>query len=278
MNLQKYFSAKRFVNCLKYDLALNGKIYVLAIVVLFIILFIFDLLNLNALADRIEYQAKYPQLNTNFKINTYFYNAYYQPIFIFFFISGLVISAGTTFSALRSSSKSISYILLPASILEKYLVQFLVRIVALSVLLFLLYWFTFKCAYLFYGIFEPVSETVKNYDILSVIKEVKLKSDLYVTCLAITMCSLFAFAGATYFKKFAIFKSVFTFGLITVFLFLLMVILSHIFYVHTSNELFSVKLLALPVNYKNNYFIALFTGISLIMLLLAYFNLKEREA
>jgi hypothetical protein len=201
---------------------------------------------------------------------------------MFFLISGLVISAGTSFSALRSKTNSVSYLLLPASILEKYLVQFLVRIVAFTILFFLLYWFTFKCTYLFYGFFEPVSETVKNYDVMFVFQKVRDKSDLYFTVFAITTCTLFAFAGATYFKKFAVFKSVFAFGLMAFFIFLLFVTLSHIFYDHSSRELFAVKLQSYyvygDVRDRDVFFTVLFVGINLILLPLAYFNLKEREA
>lgn len=283
MKLQKYFSPKRFINCLKYDLYLNGKTYVLALVVLFIILFIVDLLNLNDLAARLEYQTNYfPKIDSKFNVNITFFDRYYRPIFIFFLISGLVISAGTSFSALRSSTNSISYLLLPASILEKYVVHFLLRIVVFTALFFLLYWFTFKCAYVFYGFIEPVSETVKNYGILSVFKLLKNTSEVYLISLAITMCTLFAFAGATYFKKFAIFKSIFVFALVVVFMFLLMVMLSHLFYDHATNEIFAVKLTSYmvyeDVTEKDVFFRVLFIGISLILLPLAYFNLKEREA
>ena len=130
MGFQKHFSARRFYKYVKYDLTLNGKTYLLALVGLVVILFIVDVFTLNTASPRINFNR-----------------GYYTPIFVFFLILSSVIAAGTAFSALRSSKSSINYLLIPVSNFEKFAVQFLIRIVGLVLLFLPLYWLTFKLAY-----------------------------------------------------------------------------------------------------------------------------------
>ena len=148
MNLQKHFSPKRFYKCLKYDLVLNGKIYLFSIIGLMVVLMIINLINLNSFSD--FYSNNFNRNNINF--DNFFLKSYYRPLFLFFIISGIILSAGTSFPALRSSNNSINYLLLPASTLEKFLVQFLIRILAFVLLFIPIYWLIFKFTYNFYGL------------------------------------------------------------------------------------------------------------------------------
>jgi hypothetical protein len=278
MSLQKHFSAKRFYKCLNYDLVLNGKTYLFTLIGLMMVLLIINLINLNSFSS--FYRLNYGFNTINF--DNYFYNSYYLPVFVFFIIVGSILSAGTSFSALRTSQKSINYLLFPASSLEKFLVQFLIRIPVFVMLFIPIYWLNFKFSYNFYSLFDTVSEAVKSYGLLSPFQP-KNMDDTALCLIVITavMSSLFAFVGAAYFKKYALFKSVFTFGLTAFFMFLLMVLFSHLFYEHHANEFFQVKLKMFPVYENFNsieiYTITLFTGLSIFLLPLAYFKLKERE-
>jgi len=278
MSLQKYFSAKRFYKCLKYDLVLNGKTYFFTLIGLMVVLLIINLINLNSFDNFYSFSSNSKYIN----FDTYFFKSYYRPVFIFFIIFGAILSAGTSFSALRSSNKSINYLLLPASILEKFLVQFLIRIPVFVMLFIPIYWLNFKFSYNFYSLFDTVSETVKSYGLLSPFQPKNMDHiDLCLIVIAAVMSSLFAFVGATYFKKYALFKSVLTFALTALFMFLLMVLFSHLFYEHHANEFFQIKLKMFPVYENFNsieiYTITLFTGLSIFLLPLAYFKLKERE-
>ena len=279
MNLQKHFSPKRFYKCLKYDLVLNGKIYLFSIIGLMVVLMIINLINLNSFNN--FYSNNFNRNNFNIDFENYFFRSYYAPLFIFFIIFGTILSAGTSFPALRSSNNSINYLLLPASTLEKFLVQFFIRILAFVLLFIPIYWLIFKFSYNFYGLFGTVLESVKSYSLLSPFQGEIEGIDFYLIIVSVIISSLFAFVGATYFKKYALFKSIFTFALTAVFLFLLMVLLSHLFFDHTTKEFFEIKLRSYSVyeNIKNLqlYFAVLFTATSLILFMLAYFKLKERE-
>ena len=107
MNLQKHFSPKRFYKCLKYDLVLNGKIYLFSIIGLMVVLMIINLINLNSFNN--FYSNNFNRNNFNIDFENYFFRSYYAPLFIFFIIFGTILSAGTSFPALRSSNNSINY-------------------------------------------------------------------------------------------------------------------------------------------------------------------------
>jgi hypothetical protein len=265
MGLQKHFSASRFYKYLKYDLTLNGKTYLLAVVGLFVVLFIVDVFTLSTASPRINFNRNY-----------------YTPIFVFFLVLIGVVSAGTAFSGLRSTKTSINYLLIPVSSFEKYVVQFLIRIVGFVLLFLPLYWLTFKLACSFYSLFGMVSENVESYNLLSPFQWQENNVEVYFLVSLASGLVLFAFCGATYFKKQALLKSILTFALLTLAWFLLMVTLSHMFYDHNSKQFLEIKLRSYKI-YKGiqntqMYAVILFAGLSLFLLPLAYFKLKEREA
>src|SRR5690606_19233305 len=69
-------------------------------------------------------------------------DAYYGT-FITIFIATALLYAGTSFPSLRSREKSYSYLLNPASTLEKFLFELISRIVLFIILIPLLYWVVF---------------------------------------------------------------------------------------------------------------------------------------
>ncbi len=264
MGLQKHFTASRFYKYLIYDLTLNGKTYLLALGGLVIVLFIVDVFTLGTARPRINFNSRY-----------------YGPIFVFFLILSGVISAGTAFSALRSSKTSIHYLLIPVSNFEKFVVQFSIRIVGFVLLFLPLYWLTFKLAFSFYSLFGMVSENVESYNLLSPFQWQKNSIDIYLVVAVASGSMLFAFCGAAYFKKQALFKSILTFALLTLSWFLLMLTFSHMFFIHSEKEFFEINLRSYKVQktiYNTQiYTVILFAGLSLFLLPLAFFKLKERE-
>ena len=265
MGLQKHFSASRFYKYLKYDLTLNGKTYLLALVGLFVVLFIVDVFTLSTASSKINFNR-----------------GYYTPIFVFFLILIGVVSAGSAFSGLRSTKTSINYLLIPVSNFEKFVVQFLIRIIGFVLVFLPLYWLTFKLACSFYSLFGIVSENVESYNLLSPFQWQKSSIDIYTIVSVSCGSMLFAFCGAAYFEKQALLKSILTFALFTLAWFLLMVTLSHMFYDHNSRQFLEIKLRSYKI-YKGiqntqMYAVILFAGLSLFLLPLAYFKLKEREA
>lgn len=287
MMIKKYFSSQRFYQYLKYDLVLNGKTYLFTLLGLCIVLFFINTFNLINFNDQIQYIDNH-KIDSVYSVNITFFKNSYLPVFMTSLLIGLLVSAGTSFPALRSNKKSVHYLLLPVSNLEKYVAQFLIRIVAFVLLYFILFWSIFKISYLFFEIFEPISNTLKNYTILDPLTIYDKyavfnvdDSDYYMFIFMFLFVTLFAFAGASYFKKYALFKTIFAFAIAAFSVFLLLVLCSHLFYAHGENEFFEIKLRShdvfKDVSNKEIYFLALLSGISLLLAPLAYFNLKERE-
>ncbi|WP_298765441.1 hypothetical protein [uncultured Polaribacter sp.] len=289
MTTKKYFSSQRFYLYLKYDLALNGKTYLFTLLGLCIVLFFINTFNLIDYTKQIQYIDNH-KIDSVYNVNITFFKKSYLPPFLISLFIGILVSAGTAFPALGSNKKSLHYLLLPVSNLEKFVAQFLIRIVAFVLLYFILFWSIFKVSYLFFEIFEPISNTLKNYTILdplTIYHKYKyavfnVKSIHYYIFISLFLfVTFFAFAGASYFKKYALFKTVFAFAIIAFSVFLLQLLCSHIFYAHGENEFFELKLtkhfVSKRVTNHDLYYLVLFSGISLFLAPLAYFNLKERE-
>jgi len=265
MNLQNHFSASRFYKYLKYDLVLNGKTYLFAFIGLILGLVLIHFFTVSTASYRV-----------NFK------NNYYNPLFLFTLIGGIVISAGTSFPSLRTSQKSSNYLLLPASILEKLIVQVLFRIIAFIILFIPLYWMSFKMAYGFYGLFEWKNFIeVAPIGLLDFYRGTPSLLDILAIIFSIISLASFLFAGAVYFKKYAVFKTVLAFAISVLMWFLLMVLFSHIFYPDSSSDFFDIKIQEYKINeelHASQLFAYIFgMASSLFLFPLAYFKLKEKE-
>ena len=67
-------------------------------------------------------------------------NRYYETIFAFFFFAWGIIYSSLSFPAFRSKEKSMAYLMLPASSSEKFVFEFLSRIVIYILFMPLLFW------------------------------------------------------------------------------------------------------------------------------------------
>lgn len=265
MNLKTHFSLNRFSKYLKYDLVLNGKTYLFSIVGLILVLICIQFFMLSTVNYRVNFKTQY-----------------YTPIFFLTLISGLIISVGTSFPSLRTSQKSINYLLLPASNIEKILVQGFFRIVVFIVLFIPLYWLCFKFAYGLYGLLEWDNFLeVAPIGLFEFSTKKLLVLDVLAIIFTIISFASFLFAGAVYFKKYAVFKTVLVFAILIFVWFLLMVLFTHLFYPSRTQEFFSIHVDSYKLNkglYNNQLFTYIFgMGASLFLFPLAYFKFKEKE-
>ena len=121
MALQQHFSFKRFYEYLKFDILSNLKKYFTFIGVLVIVLLLMDFFTIKSGSGFRE---------TENGIRDYFFRQVpYQTLYLSSFLIAIILVVGSSFSALRKKESTTSYLLVPASILEKYLVQFFLRIV-----------------------------------------------------------------------------------------------------------------------------------------------------
>src|ERR1035437_2385025 len=125
MNSNKFFSFSRFYQLLRNDILLNYKKYLLTIVGGFILGFILMYM----------YMPNRFYGDTNFKFDA----SRYFDLFIMC-LGGLGAFVGSAFSELSSKIKMSNYLLMPASTLEKFLRQFVVRAVVGTVIFLFIFW------------------------------------------------------------------------------------------------------------------------------------------
>lgn len=204
----------------------------------------------------------------------------YHATFITIFIATALLYAGTSFPSLRSREKSYSYLLNPASTLEKFLFELISRIVLFIILIPLLYWVVFHVEGYFlqaiYSRFEFVPQ--------SLFLEVTIPNDpafSYYWALAMPFAFgllLFTlpFTGASIFMKYPLPKTLFAVAIVFFF---------HVFLVFFFLEILDFdnghrngRILGMDAEGAIKFFTTYAVIANVVLLTAAYFKLKEREA
>ncbi len=273
MNFQQSFNFNRFYKLLKFDIFFNAKKYLTFIGVLIIVLFILDLI-------LIDSGSSFRILENNDR--TYFYRkSDYQASFFISYLIAIFLVVSTSFPAFRKKESTSHYLLLPASTLEKFLVQFFIRILIFSSVFIVLFWANFKFASLAYNLFSLKKDIViPNFSLLDLFS-LKMKFiDKAVIVLSILSFASYFLVNAVHFKKNVLLKTIVVFGIFAFTIFLVNVILSHLL---LPNEVrgFDVKIFhrylenGLRTDQVCVYAIGLFS--SLFLLPLTYYKLKEKQ-
>ena len=205
----------------------------------------------------------------------------YLGTFVFlFFVLGIIYTC-LSFPAFRSKEKSMVYLMLPASVSEKFTFELLTRIVLYIVLMPLLFWLVANIEGIVVHSFMPELTNYKfsfRDGFLTIVKNGKFEFwALILTIQGILFVFIAPFTGASHFSKSPLLKTVFTFLTIIAgygfFVFLLIkgLDLEHI---HSMNN---------HVLFLNKENALLFLGIistliNLSLLSIAFFKLKEKEA
>jgi len=202
--------------------------------------------------------------------------------FLFFFVQMGILYAGFSFSAFRTKEKSMTYLMLPASVSEKFVFELLTRIVLFILIMPLLFWMivNIEGAIVKYYIPELTCYKFSFGETWSEINH-QLHNDGWVKFATVQGCLFVFFAvftGASYFSKSPLLKTLFVFSILVagyaLFTFLLVKGLNlKAFHPARSGVLF--------MNDKNSviiFFAILATVINLCLLSIAYFKLKEKEA
>lgn len=188
-----------------------------------------------------------------------------------------ILYVGHSFTAFRSKESTISYLMLPASALEKFLFEFVSRIVIILLTLPLLFWITFHLQGYFFTIltdqiFKPVGLQYL----------VKIDDDVpgLVYCLVsggVLFVLSLAFTGSAMFTKQPLVKSLFAVAMIVMFF----VGYSYIIVEHVGVGRFnpSETMLLIPMDEEPalTFFTLVLFAASAVILFVAYCKLKERE-
>lgn len=262
MATNKFFSIGRFNKMLKNDIMINHKQYLFPLAgasIVVLLIFIFLMTNMNGHYDIHEY---------------------IPILFLCLFSGGIFV--GSSFSDLNGKKGTCSYLLLPSSVFEKYLVQFVIRFVIFIPLALFLFWIAANLSRI---ISLQICAWNDNNIIIDVFKPLILLKeanprDITIILFAIFSTGTYLFSTRLFFKRFPVVKS----ALLAMFLILIaltfMVILSHIFN-PTETRGFEVKLNDIVIwgDFSTmKLFSAVIACLSwLFFLPLGYYLLKEKQ-
>lgn len=281
MSFNNHFNFRRFSSLLKQDLLINKTKYLLTILGLGLVTY---LLSYWFLVGSKATFVMYPG-----QINYCYFTCFV------FYMMAVGVFVGTAFPDLADKIKAGNYLLLPGSTFEKFLVQFLFRIGFFIPIALGVFWIAIRLAKasllpdneVFYGnqsqFFNPSLLPYFEFRLLVTRSEGELWEFWQILFLIFGFFSYgaYLFAGTSYFKRYALIKTV----VISVILFftciLFSMLLSHIFY---PQETRGFDLQLETFNVTENLDSVKFSLLSLSLLswifflIIAYFKLKEKEA
>ena len=256
------FNSKRFSLLFKQHFIQNAQLLLLSTVAYVGIIFI--VLTIAQVGDNLAPHG----LNT------------FQAFLIVFVSVFGILYAGHAFPAFRSKESTIAYLMLPASALEKFVFEFVSRIVIILLLLPLLYWVTFNLQGYFFQIF-----TESVFDPIGIQYVVRIgdgpSDDMFQIYSVVVAGILFvlslAFTGSAMFEKQPLVKSLFAVAVIVMFF----VGYSYIVVEHLGVGKYQPpeQMILIPMDEFSVFkfiSVALFAGTA-VMLFVAFRKLKERE-
>jgi hypothetical protein len=289
MNSNKFFSFNRFYLLLRNDLLINYKKYCLAILVAFILGFVF----LYGSMPRLVYGN---EMGNSWNIFT---SNRYKSIFMasIFALGALM---GSSFPDLGSKVKTSNYLLVPASTFEKFSSQFFIRVICGAAIFLVLFWIDARLARaisvmqmvdvktnLHYANAENVIEKF-NYGMIFLYNKVNYPVEKIVYFKAIETwglsfliisIGLYLFSVKLFFKKLGLVKSIISLVAVFFVMALFMVVFSHVFYPQTIGFDVSLKNYTLQNGVENIEFWLYLIGLvsPAFLLSLGYFKLKEKQ-
>lgn len=257
MQSNHFFNFKRFYHLILSDIALNKKQYLLLIAGSFIAFYAFSWLVISDSEPSRYEQSFFVAFN--------------------FCLIGLATFIGKTFPMFSDKRNTINYLLQPASVFEKLLSQFLLRIVLGTGVFLILFLLGARLA----GFSEMQAESMRGNEIIIqpfrydyVFNYMKIASANYFTPLI--SIALYLFSVRLFFKKHALLKTIISGAVLTLLIICFMVLMSHIFFPAETSG-FNIKLSV------NGDIILKYISIVQyilwgILLFMAYFKLKEKQS
>lgn len=271
MPLNNYFNLKRFALLLKQDLLINRTKYLLGILGLGLITYLLTYWFLTGSKDNMIIDE------------SNIYGTYGICFAIYMMAVGVII--GTAFPDLTNKIKTSNYLLNPGSTLEKVMLQFLIRIGFFVPIALVIFWIIIRLAKasLLPGESELDPAVIPYFEFRLLITEFnRIWETWQIVFLIFGLFSygIYLFAGATYFKRYAIVKTVILSAIVLLTSISFSVVLSHIFYPKETNG-FNIELETFRVteHLDSDHLCAVILALLswIFFLAIAYFKLKEKE-
>ncbi|MGM8361288.1 hypothetical protein ACSV4D_05160 [Flavobacterium sp. ARAG 55.4] len=275
MSFNNHFNFNRFVRLFQQDLLINRTKYLLGVLGLGLITYLLSYWFLSS--------TKY-----NLIRNVEIINGYYIVCFVFFMM-GVGVIVGTAFSDLTDKIKTANYLLSPASTFEKFLTQFLLRIGFFIPIALGIFWIAIRLAKASLlpesineiQFFDPSKVPYFEFRLL-VTRGDKLWDIWQILSMIFGFFSYgtYLFAGTTFFRRYALVKSVVISAILFGSCILFSMLLSNIFY--PSPRFFDIQFYTFQITESlgsTEFSLLTLSLFSWIFFLgMAYFKLKEKEA
>lgn len=260
------FNAQRFVNLFKHDLLINYKLYGIVTAGVWLIVLLILVLSM---ANHYR----------NFSFDNYL--ASWIPIMIV----GGAISVSSAFAGTKNKVELTSYLMLPGSALEKFIVQVLVRFILFYLMLVTIYRIDAHVARWFVHTIdfdEPIYIAKFNFETVfePMLKDLSKTNLEYLVTGAIGTVVSFLFVSAIHFNKFKLFKGLLALMVIVFGFVCLAVVCSHIFLPERTQgfEVATIDYYIMEgLHIVEFYFNILLCTTPFILLGLAYYLFKEKE-
>jgi hypothetical protein len=263
MQQNKYFSPGRFARLLRNDLMINQKTY------------LFTLAGFGI--------AIYALIYFLMITSKHFSNSNYIGLFIFY-LMGMGFFIGKAFPAMTNQIKTSNYLLVPGSTFEKFMVQFVIRIVIFIPLAMTIFWIATHLAKASL-IPDPLiasdpAAQIQDFHFWNLFNNHITNLDKQIIILSVFSMATIFFAGSVYFNRFALVKTVIISGIIVFLVVCAFVLFSHIFYSAQTHgfDIHNINYKITEDLYNTQLAYYVLGGLSwLFFLPLAYFKIKEKE-
>ena len=205
-----------------------------------------------------------------------FINNYHIPVFLFAFFGGCLLWCGQAFPGFRSKEKSMDYLMTPASSFEKFLFEFINRLIIYLIFFPIIYWVVTN---LVTGIFHQYNPEYINYkftygDLIN--PNWSTRESALAMSLGFLMFTL-PFTGATYFQKLPLLKTILIVALLVGIYFGIGFLL--VKGLHIQEYRLANGRLLFMYNAEDGKLAGIFAAIlvNLAILAVGYFKLKEKE-
>jgi hypothetical protein len=256
------FKRKRFILLFKQHFIHYNQLFVLAAVAYIGMIFI--ALSVTQLSNNL--------VPHNFDI--------FQGFLVGFVLIFGILYAGHAFPAFRTKESTINYLMLPGSLFEKFLLEFIVRIVFMIVALPLLYWITFHLQGYAFSMFTSLPFEPLGIQNLTRVDSGEENFPMLIKLMVGSVVMLgfvVSFTGAAMFSIQPLVKSLFSVAIIVLFFMGYSFLIAENFGLNTYNPPSDMWLVPLDDSDGLILLSSIFIFTSLVMLIVAYLKLKEKE-
>lgn len=257
MNKNQFFNLKRFTNYSKNLLLINAKSMLISVAVLFVVMFLLQFSSM----PRGKSMMEYPISN--------------YAIYFTFYIVVLGVFIGSGFKPFNQKVNTQNYLAVPVSTFEKYLTEFLFRVVIGTIGLFVIYWIAVNLARYaaILTLTEPTEIVPFRYS--TFFKDMFEHFDaaqITVVILSVAFAYISLFNVRLFFTKNGFIKALLTLStLLFAFITLLYYIVKYIF--EPMRDKYASVNFEVSENYISSILIVSIVGLSIF----GYFKLKEKE-